>query len=135
MRDSWFPPVSIARLQYSGRRKDQCRQASLTAAAVPADAYGKACSEAFCESNPPVPMTDYWRVPLQILIGTAIALGLSPLARKADAAESYAIAMHGAPALPAGFAHMPYANPDAPTGGRLVWGFLGTFDSLNPLIV
>jgi peptide/nickel transport system substrate-binding protein len=46
-----------------------------------------------------------------------------------------AIAMHGAPALPAGFAHMPYANPDAPKGGRLVQGLLGTFDSLNPLIV
>ena len=51
------------------------------------------------------------------------------------AAESYAIAMHGAPALPATFTHMPYANPDAPKGGRLVQGILGTFDSLNPLIV
>jgi len=53
----------------------------------------------------------------------------------AFAAESYAIAMHGAPALPATFTHMPYANPDAPKGGRLVQGILGTFDSLNPLIV
>ena len=43
--------------------------------------------------------------------------------------------MHGAPALPADFTHMPYANPDAPKGGRLVEGLLGTFDSLNPLIV
>jgi peptide/nickel transport system substrate-binding protein len=43
--------------------------------------------------------------------------------------------MHGAPALPVDFAHMPYANPDAPKGGRLVQGLLGTFDSLNPLIV
>ena len=43
--------------------------------------------------------------------------------------------MHGAPALPADFTHMPYANPDAPKGGRLVEGILGTFDSLNPLIV
>jgi len=43
--------------------------------------------------------------------------------------------MHGAPALPADFTHMPYANPDAPKGGRLVWGLTGTFDSLNPLIV
>src|SRR6185295_9351037 len=53
----------------------------------------------------------------------------------AKAAESHALAMHGAPALPPGFAHMPYANPDAPKGGRLVEGVLGTFDSLNPLIV
>ena len=43
--------------------------------------------------------------------------------------------MHGAPELPADFTHMPYANPAAPKGGRLVWGLLGTFDSLNPLIV
>src|SRR3954452_1800793 len=54
---------------------------------------------------------------------------------KGSADESYAIAMHGPPALPADFHHMPYANPDAPKGGRLVQGVLGTFDSLNPLIV
>src|SRR6187402_2346993 len=54
---------------------------------------------------------------------------------EAKAAESHALAMHGAPALPPGFAHMPYVNPDAPKGGRLIWGLLGTFDSLNPLIV
>jgi peptide/nickel transport system substrate-binding protein len=67
----------------------------------------------------------------------ALALGLFPFAfaGRAPAAESYAIAMHGAPAMPAGFTHMPYANPDAPKGGRLVESMLGTFDSLNPLIV
>ncbi|HKA78486.1 MAG TPA: extracellular solute-binding protein [Xanthobacteraceae bacterium] len=43
--------------------------------------------------------------------------------------------MHGEPAMPAGFTRLPYANPDAPKGGRLVQGVLGTFDSLNPLIV
>src|SRR5688500_330872 len=50
-------------------------------------------------------------------------------------APRHAIAMHGEPASPANFAHMPYANPDAPKGGRLVFGIIGTFDSLNPLIV
>ncbi len=54
---------------------------------------------------------------------------------KVWAEQSYAIAMHGTPALPADFSHMPYANPEAPKGGRLVQGILGTFDSLNPLIV
>jgi peptide/nickel transport system substrate-binding protein len=43
--------------------------------------------------------------------------------------------MHGTPALPADFSHLPYVNPAAPKGGRLVQGILGTFDSLNPLIV
>ncbi|MFB9267456.1 extracellular solute-binding protein [Bradyrhizobium erythrophlei] len=65
----------------------------------------------------------------------ALALGLGAAAGHARAAESTAIAMHGAPALSADFARMPYANPDAPKGGRMVWGILGTFDSLNPLIV
>jgi peptide/nickel transport system substrate-binding protein len=60
---------------------------------------------------------------------------LSPFAAPVRAAESYAIAMHGAPAMPADFTHMPYVNADAPKGGRLTWGLLGTFDSLNPFIV
>jgi peptide/nickel transport system substrate-binding protein len=63
------------------------------------------------------------------------ALLLSPLSVPARAAESYAIAMHGEPALPADFTYMPYVNPNAPKGGRLTWGLLGTFDSLNPFIV
>jgi peptide/nickel transport system substrate-binding protein len=47
----------------------------------------------------------------------------------------HAIAMHGAPAYRANFDHFAYVNPAAPKGGRLVQGVLGTFDSLNPLIV
>ena len=43
--------------------------------------------------------------------------------------------MHGVPALSADFSYLPYFNPDAPRRGRLVWGILGTFDSLNPMIV
>lgn len=42
--------------------------------------------------------------------------------------------MYGDPALPPDFAHLPYANPDAPTGGRIVTGETGGFDSLNPHI-
>jgi peptide/nickel transport system substrate-binding protein len=55
---------------------------------------------------------------------------------KTQAAEArHAIAMHGEPAQPEGFARVRYADPAAPKGGRLVHGVLGTFDSLNPLIV
>ncbi len=43
--------------------------------------------------------------------------------------------MHGDPALAPGFAHLPYVNPAAPRGGRIVNGVLGTFDSLNPFVV
>ncbi|MBE7185461.1 MAG: ABC transporter substrate-binding protein [Methylobacterium mesophilicum] len=43
--------------------------------------------------------------------------------------------MHGEPALPEDFDHFPYANPDAPKGGRVSYGWPGTFDSVNPFIV
>ena len=92
------------------------------------------------ESNPCAPMRSLLGV-----LAACTLLHWLPCARlgcvgraragPAPAAESYAIAMHGAPAMPADFTHMPYANPDAPKGGRLVQGVLGTFDSLNPLIV
>jgi peptide/nickel transport system substrate-binding protein len=70
-----------------------------------------------------------------LLIGLAVC-GTAGALRGAHAAEPrHAIAMHGAPALPEGLTRLPYANPAAPKGGRLVQGVLGTFDSLNPLIV
>ena len=47
----------------------------------------------------------------------------------------HAIAMYGEPALPADFTSLPYANPDAPKGGRITFGEAGGFDSLNPFIV
>lgn len=43
--------------------------------------------------------------------------------------------MYGAPALPPDFVSLPYANPDAPRGGRIVFGNTGGFDSLNPFVV
>jgi peptide/nickel transport system substrate-binding protein len=47
----------------------------------------------------------------------------------------HAIAMHGEPAYPPDFKHFAYVNPDAPRSGRLTQAFVGSFDSLNPLIV
>ena len=43
--------------------------------------------------------------------------------------------MHGAPKHPSSFQHLPYVNPTAPQGGRLVLGVLGAYDSLNPFII
>src|SRR3954454_5710238 len=82
-------------------------------------------------------MSVFRRIRPLLVACVALALGLFPLllAGAAPAAESHAIAMHGAPAMPADFANMPYANPDAPKGGRLVGSMVGTFDTLNPLIV
>lgn len=60
---------------------------------------------------------------------------LCVFAASAMAEATFAIAMHGAPAMSADFAIQPYAKADAPQGGRLIQGVLGTFDSLNPLII
>jgi len=71
------------------------------------------------------------RLSMLVLIAVA-ALRLT----SATAAEArHAIAMHGEPALADGFKAFNYVDPAAPAGGRLVQGVLGTFDSLNPLIV
>lgn len=51
------------------------------------------------------------------------------------AQPQHGIAMYGDPALPPDFVSLPYANPDAPKGGRIVFGVSGGFDSLNPYIV
>ena len=84
-------------------------------------------------------MTSSWTNPRARVWSPAVWLCFSVLLAcniPAQAAEpKHAIAMHGEPALPAGFAGIRYANPQAPKGGRLTQGILGTFDSLNPLIV
>ncbi len=48
------------------------------------------------------------------------------------AATPYGLAMHGAPKYTAEGAHLDYANPDAPKGGHITYGAIGTFDTLNP---
>lgn len=47
----------------------------------------------------------------------------------------HGIAMHGEPALPPDFGHLPYADPSAGKGGRIVFGVQGTFDTLNTFSV
>ena len=65
----------------------------------------------------------------------AVAAALMLVSGFSNAAERHGIAMHGEPALPPDFSHLPYADPGAPKGGRLRLGALGTFDSLNPFII
>lgn len=67
---------------------------------------------------------------LAVLVQASAVL-LSP----AHAEPAHAIAMHGNPALPAGFPNFPYAVPDAPKGGRVTLGSSSSFDNLNPMIV
>jgi peptide/nickel transport system substrate-binding protein len=65
--------------------------------------------------------------------GRFVAALLLALAATAEATAGYGLAMHGEPALRRG-EPLPYANPEAPQGGRITYGALGTFDNLNPMI-
>ena len=47
----------------------------------------------------------------------------------------YGYTVLGEPALPAGFSHFPYVNPDAPKGGEMTLATVGTFDNFNPFIL
>ncbi|MTI01676.1 extracellular solute-binding protein [Roseibium sp. RKSG952] len=55
-------------------------------------------------------------------------------ASMAHAESAHGIAMYGDPALPPDFVSLPYANPDAPKGGKVVFGNTGGYDSLNPFV-
>jgi peptide/nickel transport system substrate-binding protein len=85
--------------------------------------------------NPPVRPTtsSFARVLAWALAGVLLLAAAWPVAAPAE--PRHAIAMHGEPALGPDFKAFPYVNADAPKGGMLVQGALGTFDSLNPLIV
>lgn len=66
---------------------------------------------------------------IALIVSTAVLTGT------ARAEPKTAIALHGTPALAADFGNFPYANPNAPKGGTVRLAVLGSFDSLNPLIV
>ncbi len=71
--------------------------------------------------------------PLRLCCLAAALLILATQPLRADPAHG--IAMYGAPALPPDFVSLPHANPQAPKGGRIVFGESGGFDSLNPYIL
>lgn len=52
-----------------------------------------------------------------------------------EPAWSHGLAMHGDLKYPPDFKHFEYVNPDAPKGGDVRLGAIGTFDSLNGFIV
>ncbi|MEZ2127544.1 MULTISPECIES: extracellular solute-binding protein [unclassified Sinorhizobium] len=69
------------------------------------------------------------------MLRIAFCLLLTLLPGLAGAEPLHAIAMHGQPALPADYKHFPYVNPSVKKGGRITYGVVGTFDSLNPFIL
>lgn len=93
-------------------------------------------ADGFATDGAPPPAgcrTRAWAAPM-VLLGLLALLTAAPRPGLAGDLR-HGIAMHGSPALPGGFAHFPYADPKAPKGGSLALGQVGTFDSLNPLVV
>src|SRR5262245_25931013 len=79
------------------------------------------------------------------LIKTASLLGLGPLtglkvlsiepAKADERVFKHGLNIYGKLKYPADFKHFDYVNPNAPKGGRLRLGTVGSFDSLNPYII
>lgn len=69
----------------------------------------------------------------QLLAVVAGFLAVSPIlcAAEGDTVKKWAIAEFGEPLYAEGVAHFPYANSDAPKGGRIVLSDFGSYDTLN----
>ena len=76
-------------------------------------------------------MRQGFRTGLRGLLAVVASVAIPAMA----AGDTHGIAMYGKPALPPDFVSLPYANPDAPKGGKIAFGESGGFDSLNPFIV
>ena len=72
---------------------------------------------------------------MRFLVLLACLLSASLLPDSARAQRLHGLALIGEPALPADFKAFPYVNPDAPKGGAVTLGAIGTFDSFNPFIL
>lgn len=68
-----------------------------------------------------------------LLAIVAMVTGFVPSVSSAQ--PVHGLAMHGQPALPADFKHFPYVNPNVKKGGKIAYGVIGTFDSLNPFVL
>jgi microcin C transport system substrate-binding protein len=71
-----------------------------------------------------------------LALAPALVLGAGPIAPAQEAGTKvHALTLGDAPKYGPDFKHLDYVNPDAPKGGTVNYGVLGTFDSFNPYIV
>lgn len=69
------------------------------------------------------------------LIASALTAAVAGAKADDGITKTWAIAEFGEPLYKDGIEHWPYANPDAPKGGKVVIGDFGTFDSFNTIIL
>src|ERR1700675_5048452 len=93
------------------------------------------------------------RLPIALTRRSALTLGIAGLVlprillseaqEAAQGPETHGLSIFGDLAMPAGFSHFPYVNPDAPKGGEIVLQVSSTsgnqnfttFNTLNPYIL
>ena len=68
-------------------------------------------------------------------IALALIAILTTLPVRADNYVGHGISLYGELKYGPDFTHFAYTNPDAPKGGSLRLGWVGTFDNLNPYIL
>ncbi len=73
--------------------------------------------------------------PISTLVSCFLLLVAAATTTAGAAQPTHGIASHGEPALPPDYTHFPYANPNAPKGGKITYGVVGTYDNLNPFIL
>jgi microcin C transport system substrate-binding protein len=69
----------------------------------------------------------------RLLLLVVVAGSLATSART-EPQHRHALSLIGTPEYPADFAHFNFVNPDAPKGGIVRIGEVGSFDSLNPVL-
>ena len=73
---------------------------------------------------------------MRLLVALLLLLPLGARADDVAVRKTHADSLLGeTPALPRDFDHYPWANPDAPKGGEVALGGVGSFDSFNPFIL
>lgn len=69
------------------------------------------------------------------MLSRFFVLGLILSCFEVQAAAATAVSRYGNPQMPPNFIHFPYVNANAPKGGTLRLGVVGTFDNLNPFVI
>ena len=75
------------------------------------------------------------KLALLAALAVAAALPVSQVAWAQEGVKLHALTLADAPKYGPDFKHLDYVNPDAPKGGTVTYGAIGTFDSFNPYII